>query len=202
MTRLRPTPATVLAFVALMVAIGGSSFAAPVRDAAKKLITGKQVKRSTLTGAHIKNGSLGAADFGGSLPAGPQGPQGDRGPAGPAGARGPEGPAGKDGKDATAATLWAQVDDQGALVRGQGVASAQRDALNEGDFNVTFSRDVRNCTYVATQVDPFGDYSPGPIQVSNLAVLGQGSPPERLQVSTRNPSGGRNWQPFHLVVYC
>lgn len=70
-----------MATIAVFVALGGSSFAEPVRDAASRLITGKQ----------IKDGSLGTKDLsksarkalkGAAGPAGPAGPQGPRGETG------------------------------------------------------------------------------------------------------------------------
>lgn len=52
----RPTPALVVAFVALFTALGGSSYAAIK-------ITGKNVVNSTLTGADVKAASLGPSDI-------------------------------------------------------------------------------------------------------------------------------------------
>lgn len=55
MPRFRPSPALVVAFVALLVALGGTAYAAIV-------ITGKNVKNGSLTGADVKDGSLGRTD--------------------------------------------------------------------------------------------------------------------------------------------
>jgi len=59
---------------------------------AARVITGKQIKNSSITSQDIKNNSLLEGDFkSGELPAGargPQGPQGLRGPQGVTGARG------------------------------------------------------------------------------------------------------------------
>jgi hypothetical protein len=91
-----PYFAASLAALALFVALGGSSIAAPVRA----LITGKDIRANAIESRHVKNGSLRAADFrAGSLPAGAKG---DTGPAGPEGPRGATGPAGERG--ATGAT--------------------------------------------------------------------------------------------------
>jgi Collagen triple helix repeat (20 copies) len=96
----------VVAATCLFVVLGGSSVAAPVRDAAVRLVTGKQIRNNTVTGADIKNRSLLARDFKpGQLPAGQQGlpgaqgPAGDRGPEGPRGEQGLQGEAGQDGQD-------------------------------------------------------------------------------------------------------
>jgi hypothetical protein len=87
----RPSPATVVACLALFVALGGTSFAAATVIAGKDVkngsLTGKDVKNSSLTGTDVKNKSLTPSDFNGSVqgPTGPQGPKGDTGPQGPKG---------------------------------------------------------------------------------------------------------------------
>jgi hypothetical protein len=95
----RPSPAMAVAFVALLVALGGTSYAVVALPA--NSVGKKQLKRNAVTSAKVKNGALLRADFKpGQVPAGPSGPPGARGPAGPTGARGlqgaqgPPGPAG------------------------------------------------------------------------------------------------------------
>jgi hypothetical protein len=69
--RLRPSPAMVVAFIALFVAIGGSSYAVtrlpPKSVGAKQIRTGAvrtvHIARNAVTGAKIKNGSITAADI-------------------------------------------------------------------------------------------------------------------------------------------
>jgi hypothetical protein len=53
----RPSHATIVAYLALFIALGGSAFAA------KTVITGKQIKNGTITGADIKNGSIKGKDL-------------------------------------------------------------------------------------------------------------------------------------------
>ena len=60
---------------------------------AATLISGKQIKDSSITGKDVKNKSLTPKDFKGSV-TGPQGPIGPQGPAGPQGAQGKQGQAG------------------------------------------------------------------------------------------------------------
>ena len=73
---LRPSPAMMVAFVALFVAGAGSATAA-------KLITGKQIKNSSITSKDVRNGSLLRKDFrSAQLPRGPQGLPGIAGRAG------------------------------------------------------------------------------------------------------------------------
>lgn len=94
--------------IAFLLALGGSA------TAASTLITGKQVKNSSLTGADIKNRSLSAADLSvkaraslrgqagapgsdGKSIVGPQGATGARGATGPTGPKGDTGPQGAKG---------------------------------------------------------------------------------------------------------
>lgn len=111
-----PSPALVVSLVALFVALGGTGYAAIVLPA--NSVGAKQIKKSAVTTAKVKDASLLAADFksgqlpagqqgakGDTGPAGPQGPKGDTVPAGPQGAKGDTGPAGLQGaKGDTGAT--------------------------------------------------------------------------------------------------
>lgn len=120
--RHRPSPAMVVACLALLVALGGTSVAAvqalapnsvgtaqlranavtapKIRNAqvtnaklANNAVTNSKLRNNSVTGAKVQNGSLSVADFAaGSLPAGPAGPAGPQGPAGAAGPAGTIGP--------------------------------------------------------------------------------------------------------------
>jgi Collagen triple helix repeat (20 copies) len=88
--RANASPAMVVAFIAVVLAMTGSAFAA----------------RSLITGADIKDGSISRADLsnravkslkGKRGPAGPAGRDGSAGPAGARGSAGPRGPAGPAG---------------------------------------------------------------------------------------------------------
>ncbi len=84
-SRYRPSPAMIVAIIAVVVASAGTAVAA-------KLITGKQLARNAVTSPKVKNGSLLKADFkAGQLPAGPAGPTGAAGPRGATGATGAQG---------------------------------------------------------------------------------------------------------------
>lgn len=79
-----PSPALVVALVALVVALGGTSYA--VTTLPRNSVGTAQVKKNAITTNHVRNGSLRAVDFArGQLPAGPQGAQGPAGAPGPAG---------------------------------------------------------------------------------------------------------------------
>ncbi len=99
--RRRPSPAMIVACIALLVSLGGTSIAAvsqlgpnsvgtpQLRNGA---VTNAKVRNNAINSAKVQNRSLLRSDFApGQLPAGPTGPQGptgSTGPAGPAGAAG------------------------------------------------------------------------------------------------------------------
>jgi hypothetical protein len=97
----RPSPAMIVACLALLVALGGTSVAA-VSQLARNSVGTPQLRNSAVTNVKVRNNAINSAkvaprsllrsDFAaGQLPAGPVGPQGPAGPAGPAGAAGPAG---------------------------------------------------------------------------------------------------------------
>jgi hypothetical protein len=77
LTRL-PSPAMVVACTALVVSMGGAGYAATALP--KNSVGTAQLKKASVNGDKVKDGSLVAADFKrGQLPAGPPGPKGDTG---------------------------------------------------------------------------------------------------------------------------
>jgi hypothetical protein len=101
-----PSPAMVVASAALIVALGGVSYAAAVlpknsvgaAQLKKKAVTRAKLRKNAVNSVKVKNGTLLAADFkSGQLPAGPQGPKGDPGPQGIQGVKGDPGPQGVKG---------------------------------------------------------------------------------------------------------
>jgi len=91
-----PSPAMVVASIALAIALSGVGYAAVVLP--RNSVGTAQLKANAVNSAKVKNGALKAADFGaGQLPAGPQGAQGPAGPAGQTGAQGLQGPQGPQG---------------------------------------------------------------------------------------------------------
>ena len=75
---------------AIMVGVVIASLVGGTAVGASKLITGKQIKNSSITGVDVKNKSLSGADFRGSV----RGPMGATGATGATGAEGPSGPPG------------------------------------------------------------------------------------------------------------
>jgi hypothetical protein len=126
--RLRlPSPSMAVAGTALVVALGGTSYAAVSvsgKDVRNSSLTGADVRNNSLTGADIRNissgdvrdGALRARDFRrGELPAGARGATG---PAGPAGAQGLKGDKGDKGD--AGLTRWALVNSSGEIERQSG----------------------------------------------------------------------------------
>jgi hypothetical protein len=111
----------VVAFIALLVSMGGTGYAAITlpknsvgsEQLKKNAVTSKKIKNGAVNSNEVKNGSLLSADFkSGQLPAGPRGPEGPQGP------RGPQGPKGDTGAAGSAAA-YALVDDLGDVVGAQ-----------------------------------------------------------------------------------
>ncbi len=91
----RPTPAMVVACIALGVALSGTGIAAVIATLPRNSVGPAQLRANAVTSAKVLNGSLRRADFGsGQLPAGRPG---SPGPAGPQGVKGDTGPAGAPG---------------------------------------------------------------------------------------------------------
>jgi hypothetical protein len=97
----RPSPAMIIACLALLVALSGTGIAA-VNALPRGSVGNAQLQSNSVTSIKVRNGSLLRADFrAGQIPSGPPGPQGPAGPGGPtgpAGATGPAGPAGAVGQ--------------------------------------------------------------------------------------------------------
>jgi hypothetical protein len=111
----KPSPATLIALLALFVALGGSSYAA--LQVPRGSVGTKQLKNNAVTSPKVRNNSLLLRDFRASQRArlrGERGPQGVPGPAGAAGAAGPAGPAGPAGAPGSA-IAFARVDANGIV---------------------------------------------------------------------------------------
>jgi hypothetical protein len=99
--RRRPSPAMIVACLALLVSLGGTSVAAVSQLSRNSVgalqlkngaVTNAKIRNNAVTSAKVRNRSLLRADFApGQLSAGPTGPQGPAGPTGPAGPQGPAG---------------------------------------------------------------------------------------------------------------
>ena len=152
----RPSPAFVVACLALAVALGGTGYAAVVLPA--NSVGTAQLKTGAVVASKVKRHSLLASNFApGQLPRGKQGAKGDPGTAGTAGTQGPAGPqggqcpAGPKGDPAT--KMFAVVGSNGqAKASSPGVAS-QKSAGASGKYVVTFPQSVGSCAPVISVSD-------------------------------------------------
>jgi hypothetical protein len=181
----RPSPAMIVACVALAITLSGTSYAVAQQVIPRNSVGTAQLKNNAVNTRKVANRSLRAIDFArGQIP---------RGPAGPAGAAGPAGPAGPAGAAATA--LWAVVDSTGTLIRNKGVASAQK--LADGDYQVVFNQDVTACSYQATLGGPTTGLAIGEISAAHRVAVAAG-----IRVVTFNSTGVLADRPFYLAVFC
>jgi len=143
----RPSPAFVVACLALAVALGGTGYAAVVLPA--NSVGTAQLKSGAVVASKVKRHSLVAANFApGQLPRGQKGAKGDTGAAGAAGAQGPAGPKGD-----PATKMFAVVGSNGqAKASSPGVAS-QKSAGASGKYVVTFPQSVGSCAPVISVSD-------------------------------------------------
>jgi hypothetical protein len=140
------------------------------------------------TGATGPTGSTGAT-----------GPTGARGPTGPTGARGPTGPTGPTGP--AGSSLFANVDEDGTLLSGTATSAVR---IGNGQYTVTFGRDVTTCAPVATsgKVPGSGDGIP---LATFLVNNNDTANPKTVKVFLLIPFAGgalAEDAAFHLVVAC
>jgi len=179
----RPSPAMVVACLALLVALTGTGVAAVSQIVPRNSVGSAQLKSNAVVSAKVKNRSLLALDFkAGQLPAGPPGAAGPAGPAGPAG---------------TVTRLTAVVNASGSLARSQGTTSAGH--VGTGQYEVIFNQNVTACTYVASVGNP----TPGLTTPNGVAVVvPRNGNANGVGVATYDAAGAFADLPFHLIVVC
>jgi hypothetical protein len=178
MRRFVPSPAMVVAVIALILSLTGSTYAALV-------ITGKSIKNGSVTGKDIRNRSLSGTDVrrdgigGNSIKEATLGPVPSAYLAGGSG-------------------RFAVVSGAGQAVRGRDISSVAR--TSEGRYQVIFNGNVRSCAYFAT----IGDTSASaPPSHSEISVSSLGSNVNGVAVRTENGGNGNALdRPFHLIVMC
>lgn len=175
--RLVPSPAMIVALVALFMAMGGSAYALVItgKSIRNGSITGKDVKNRTLTGSKGKPDSWG----GGSIKESTLSTV-------PSAAL------------AFGSARFAVVNAGGQAIRGRSTTSAAR--TGPGRYQVIFNGDVRNCAYFATPGDPT---AAGPPANRHVSVSSLASNVNGVAIRTENGSNGNPVNtPFHLVVFC
>ncbi len=178
MKRMRtPSPALVIACVALFVALSGAAYAAATigssdiidgsirnRDFKDGTLRGNEAKRNGFGGGAIKESTLDKVD---------------------------------NAAVADGLSRHAVVSAAGALARNRGATSATR--TGEGQYQVVFDADVAGCTYFAT----LGDVAAGAPPAGEVAVGSTAGNANGVTVVTRDGTGAAPAdRPFHLTVSC
>ena len=94
---------------------------------------------------------------------------------------------------AAAGNLFASVNANGTLAHGNGVTSVTHSVT--GQYEVTFSANVRRCAYVATTVNSTS-------QALQVFTAGGHLSADGVYVETKNQGGGLTNGPFNLAVDC
>jgi hypothetical protein len=174
--RRRPSPALVIACLALAVALGGTSYAAVSLPANSVGTT--QLKNNAVVASKVRRGSLRLYNF-----AANDIPKGDRG------ADGLPGPKGDKGDPAT--KLFVVVEDGKKKV---GSPGSDVEAKGAGNYTVTFPQNTTDCAAIATVKDE-GD---GGL----AAASAQGGNSNDISVATFDSGGGHDNKDFALAVFC
>jgi hypothetical protein len=195
--------ANVVGYLALFVALGGTSYAA-IRLPTNS-VKAAQIASGAVRSAEVKDRSLLAKDFKlGQLPGGARGPAGTPGAPG---APGPKGDIGAAGAPAT--RLWARVNTFPAtpeFVGTSGVVSVVKDPGfpgTPGVFLITFDRDVSACAFIATAIGRGGGtLIPTPsIGINTGFYAGSGTTERQVRVSTYL-TGARTALDFDVAAFC
>jgi hypothetical protein len=189
--RSRPSPALVVASLALAVALGGTGYAAislPTNS-----VGTAQLKNGAVIAAKVKRGTLRATNFApGQLPRGPKGDRGADGLPGAAGAAGAKGDKGDKGDPAT--KLFAVIDASGnATVKSSGVSSSK---TGPNTYAITFPQSVSNCAPIAS-ISFNGGSNGGE---ATAAVPAPGA--NVVNVATFDETGMEDDKGFAIAVFC
>lgn len=168
-----PSPAMVIACIALFAAMSGAGYAAAT-------IGTKQIRNNSIRGKDIRNGTIASRDVK------------KNGLGGHAIAESRLGPV----PQAGGLTTWAVVTASGQAARGHGVFATKRNG--KGRYTVTFKRDVRGCAYT---VSP-GDAGTGTPPTGQASAGSNVTNANSVNVRTTDGGSGALDRPFHLVVVC
>ena len=200
----KPSPAMVVALVALAVALSGTAYAGLTirsQDVANNSLRSVDIRNNAITSQDVRDRTLRRRDFRpGELPtagaAGAPGAAGAVGPGGPPGPAGPTGPSGPAGADAT--KLFAVVTEDGTLRRGKGATAASRTAT--GHYDVVFGdRSLAGCVALADVASDTAYASP-----AMLSTTVETTPdPDRVHLRIIQNDGLTPYdRPFYVAVFC
>ena len=212
-----PSLALTVSFIALLVALGGTSYAAFALP--RNSVGTKQIKNGAVTAKKITNGAVTASKINTSGLTVPNALHASNANAAGSATNATTANHASTADSATTATaavdantlggsppsafepagnvLTAVVTNDGTtatVVRGNANAAALRSGT--GRVEVFFARNVANCTWIATQGNPAGLAVPG-----IFATVG-GAGGNELAVVTWNTAGAQTDANFHLLVVC
>ena len=218
----RPSPALVVSVIALVVALGGTSYAA--FSVPRNSVGPRQLRKGAVTAAAIHNGAVTAQKIARNAITGRQINVGTLGTVPSASAANSATTAANAAQAANADNLggnpasayqqkilWARVAPDGTLTAGSGATSSG--LLATGDYEVIFNQSVAGCAYEATigsslvSNNTFNDNGAGMIMTeprqdnANAVFVGTFVSTPNLNQTTNlfaNPSDNA----FHLVVIC
>lgn len=218
----RPSPALVVSIIALVVALGGTSYAAfsvprnsvGTKQLKENAVTTSKIKNGTVTGKKIANNSITGKQINastlGTVPSANTANTATTA-ANSAHAANADSLGGNPASAFQQKILWARVAPDGSLTAGSGATSSG--LLATGDYEVIFNRAVAGCAYDATigsslvSNNAFNDNGAGMIMTeprqdnANGVFVGTFVSTPILNKTTNlfaNPSDNA----FHLVVIC
>jgi hypothetical protein len=188
----RPSPAMVVACIALAVALGGTSVAA-IQALPKNSVGTRHLKKNAVTSLKVKNRSLLARDFkAGQLPRGPKGDKGD------------QGNQGNPGPPGAANVRWANIRGDGSIAAQSGGITVFHNSV--GVWFVRFPASVWGKPILATISRLDGTGITGEVSASACGglpegvVCGTSNDQNTVLVNIASSSGVSASRSFYLAV--
>lgn len=169
-----PTPAMVVAIIALLVAVGGTAGALGV--VGPNTVRSQEVVNNSLRGVDIRQGTISGADIATRA-------------------------VGRSELSNAVRAEFAQVTANGTIGRrSSGVLANLTHTPGSNEYLVRFNRDIRNCAWLAntSNEDPFSR------NIQSFAEVTRNGSSTQLIVRTYRPAGFAEpvARPFHLGVLC
>jgi hypothetical protein len=178
----RPSPALLIAMIALLVALAGTGYAAATLP--RNSVGNAQLQNNAVTTSKVKNFSLLKADFApGQIPRGARGSTGPPGPPGTDGARGPTGPAGTPGTAAVA--KWALIGPSGLVVASSNPAPLVIQS-GPGRYYLNFGSPVTGHAIIVSPVSRDNDNGVRGVVFATICGGGSGTPPPDTSTCAAN----------------